>query len=97
MMAQHPSPDQPSGPDCATALANMFFFLDHELAKADQDEIQRHLEDCAPCLRKYDLERTVKTLVARSCTERAPEGLRERVLVQIREVHIEITERPGAL
>ncbi|WP_148574668.1 mycothiol system anti-sigma-R factor [Nocardioides caldifontis] len=86
---------QPSGTDCATALANMFFFLDHELAKADEDEIQRHLADCTPCLRKYDLERTVKTLVARSCTERAPEALRERVLVQIRQVHIEITERPG--
>ena len=93
-MTGHPHEENPSGADCATALANMFFFLDHELAKADQDEIQRHLEDCAPCLRKYDLERTVKTLVARSCTERAPEALRERVLVQIREVHIEITERP---
>ena len=96
-MTDHSHGDQPTGADCATALANMFFFLDHELAKADQDEIQRHLEDCAPCLRKYDLERTVKTLVARSCTERAPEGLRERVLVQLREVHIEITERPGTL
>ena len=91
-----PHDEQPSGADCATALANMFFFLDHELAKADQDEIQRHLADCAPCLRKYDLERTVKTLVARSCAERAPEGLRERVLVQIRQVHIEITEHPGS-
>ncbi len=93
-MSGHPHDEHPSGTDCATALANMFFFLDHELAQADQDEIQRHLAECAPCLRKYDLERTVKTLVARSCTERAPEALRERVLVQIRQVHIEITERP---
>jgi mycothiol system anti-sigma-R factor len=96
MTTQHPSQDQPSGPDCATALANMFFFLDHELAEADAGEIQRHLDACSPCLRKYDLERTVKTLVARSCSERAPETLRQRVLVQIRQVHIEITEHPGS-
>ena len=41
----------------------------------------------------YDLERTVKTLVARSCTELAPEGLRQRVLLSIRQVQVEITRR----
>jgi mycothiol system anti-sigma-R factor len=96
MTDDSPTSDHPPITDCATALANMFFFLDHELAEADAGEIQRHLDDCAPCLRKYDLERTVKTLVARSCSERAPDGLRERVLVQIRQVHIEITERPDS-
>jgi mycothiol system anti-sigma-R factor len=78
--------------DCAKALERMFFFIDHELAEADHTEIQRHLDECAPCLTKYDLERTVKALVARSCTERAPETLRSRVLVQIREVHLRITD-----
>jgi mycothiol system anti-sigma-R factor len=78
--------------DCAKALERMFFFIDHELAQADVSEIQRHLDDCAPCLVKYDLERTVKALVARSCTESAPAALRERVLIQLREVHLRITE-----
>ena len=78
--------------DCAKALERMFFFIDHELADADVSEIQRHLDECAPCLVKYDLERTVKALVARSCTESAPPSLRERVLVQIREVHVRITD-----
>jgi hypothetical protein len=31
-------------------------------------------------------------VVARSCAEKAPEGLRERVRVQIREVQIQIRE-----
>ena len=57
----------------------MFFFLDNELDQADCAEIQHHLDECGPCLARYDLERTVKTLVARSCTEVAPEGLRQRV------------------
>jgi len=78
--------------DCAKALERMFFFIDHELAEADVSEIQRHLDECAPCLVKYDLERTVKALVARSCHESAPAALRERVLVQIREVHVRITD-----
>ena len=46
-----------------------------------------------PCLHKYDLERTVKAVVARSCSESAPDTLRERVLFQIREVQVQITER----
>ena len=82
-------------PDCADALARLEFFIDHELAKADFEQIKQHLEDCAPCLRAADLERAVKALVARSCTEHAPETLRQRVLVRIREVHVTITEQPG--
>ncbi len=78
--------------ECARALERMFFFLDHELAEADSSDIQRHLEECAPCLHKYDLERTVKSLVARSCSEHAPDTLRQRVLVQIHQVHFRISE-----
>ena len=82
-------------PDCAEALARLEFFIDHELAKADFEQIKQHLDDCAPCLEIADLERAVKALVARSCTEHAPETLKQRVLVRIREVHVTITEQPG--
>jgi hypothetical protein len=34
----------------------------------------------------------VKALVARSCNERAPQPLRDRVLLSIRQVHVQITE-----
>ena len=82
-------------PDCADALARLEFFIDHELPNADFEQIKQHLQDCAPCLEIADLERTVKALVARSCTEHAPDTLRQRVLVRIREVHVTITEQPG--
>ena len=62
------------------------------VTNADSSEIQEHLDECGPCLQKYDLERTVKSLVQRSCTEHAPETLREKVLLRIREVQVEITE-----
>ena len=47
---------------------------------------------CNPCLERYDLQRTVKAIVARSCTEAAPDELRQRVRFQIREVQVRITE-----
>jgi mycothiol system anti-sigma-R factor len=78
--------------DCAEILARMEFFIDHELEDADVHEIQRHLDECGPCLADYGIERTVKALVARSCCDPAPRDLRERVLVRIREVHVQVTE-----
>ena len=84
-----------SKPDCAEALERLEFFIDHELAQADSEQIKQHLEDCAPCLQVADLERAVKALVARSCTEHAPETLKQRVLVRIRQVQVTITEQQG--
>jgi mycothiol system anti-sigma-R factor len=76
--------------DCSEVLERIFFFIDNELPGADFALIQTHLDECAPCLRKYDLERTVKMLVQRSCTESAPEALRDKVLLRIRSVQVEI-------
>jgi mycothiol system anti-sigma-R factor len=77
---------------CADFLEQIIYFLDNELDASDKARVRQHLDECSPCLHKYDLERTVKQIVARSCTEPAPEGLRERVLFQIRQVHVQITE-----
>jgi mycothiol system anti-sigma-R factor len=78
--------------DCADFLERIVFFIDNELDEADCSEVRHHLDECGPCLRKYDLERTVKQVVARSCCETAPEGLRERVMFQLREVQIRISD-----
>ena len=82
----------PHDKDCSEVLERVFVFIDNELPYADFSEIQHHLDECGPCLQKYDLERTVKTLVARSCAERAPAALRDKVLLRIRQVQVEITE-----
>jgi mycothiol system anti-sigma-R factor len=78
--------------DCSEVLERVFFFIDNELETADCQQIQEHLDECGPCLDKFDLERTVKSLVARSCSEHAPDGLRDKVLLRIRQVQVEITE-----
>lgn len=78
--------------DCSEYLERIVYFLDNELDEADCSEVRVHLETCHPCLEKYDLQRAVKALVARSCAESAPEELRRRVMVSIRQVQVEIRE-----
>ena len=83
---------EPSASDCADFLEQIVYFLDNELDDADRATVRAHLDTCNPCLERYDLQRTVKAIVARSCSESAPEELRQRVLLRIREVQVRITE-----
>lgn len=81
------------GPDCEQALENLYLFIDHEIDTASSEQIQTHIDECTSCLTEYDLERVVKSLVSRSCSEVAPDPLREKVLLTIRTVQIQITEQ----
>ena len=54
---------------CADYLERIIYLLDNELDETDCSVVRQHLEECGPCLHKYDLERTVKAVVARSCSE----------------------------
>jgi mycothiol system anti-sigma-R factor len=85
-------PDEPTASECADFLDRIVYFIDNELDAADCSVVRAHLDTCNPCLERYDLQRTVKSIVARSCAEAAPDDLRQRVMVQIREVQVRITE-----
>jgi mycothiol system anti-sigma-R factor len=76
--------------ECAQALARVYEYLDGEMSPADLEQIREHLDDCAPCLKQYDLDTALKALVRRSCRESAPADLRERIMVKITEVRIEL-------
>ncbi|MCW2867644.1 MAG: rsrA, partial [Marmoricola sp.] len=56
----------PGEAECADYLERIVFFLDNELDEADCSEVRVHLDECGPCLEKYDLQRVVKQVVARS-------------------------------
>jgi mycothiol system anti-sigma-R factor len=88
----HTHDHEPSTGECADYLERIVYFLDNELDEADCSEVRLHLDACNPCLERYDLQRTVKAVVARSCSEAAPEELRQRVLFRIREVQVHISE-----
>jgi mycothiol system anti-sigma-R factor len=78
--------------DCSEILERVYVFIDNELEDATTDEIRQHLEECAPCLDQYDIERCVKKLVHRSCgDEQAPDALRQRILLRLTQIRIETT------
>ena len=76
---------------CSEVLEKVYLYLDGEAESEDHQHVRIHLDECAPCLRQYGLEQAVKALVARCCGGDAPpEDLRERVMVRIQEVRLEI-------
>lgn len=85
-------PMRPRATECADFIERIVYLIDNELTESERVEVRGHLDSCNPCLAKYDLQRTVKSLVARSCHEKAPESLREKVLFQLRQVQIEFGE-----
>ena len=82
----------PGDAECADFLDRIVYLIDNELDEADCSVVRLHLESCNPCLERYDLQRTVKAVVARSCGETAPAELRERVRIQIQQIQVRITE-----
>ena len=77
-----------AGVNCAEVLTRLYEFVDQELDDAYWQRLQGHLHECAPCLRRVDVERLMKSLVARSCCEQAPIELRQRVIFSIRQVQL---------
>ena len=88
----HTHGGEPTASECADFLERIVYFLDNELDETDCSAVRMHLDSCNPCLEKYDLQRTVKSIVARSCSEAAPDELRQKVLFRIREVQVQIRE-----
>ncbi|MDQ6524635.1 mycothiol system anti-sigma-R factor [Nocardioides sp. LHD-245] len=84
--------DDPSNAECADFLERIVRLIDNELEAGDCAVVRAHIDSCSPCLERYDLQRTVKAVVARSCGETAPTELRERVRIQIQQIQVRITE-----
>ena len=76
--------------DCREVLEQVYLYLDGEMTDdAKCADIRQHLDECSPCLRQYGIEQEVKVLVARCCGgEIAPDGLRARVLLRIKQVTV---------
>jgi mycothiol system anti-sigma-R factor len=76
--------------DCEQALRTLYYFLDGELTQERRQAIQRHLDECSPCLEAFDFEMELKMVIARCCRDQVPDGLRQRVA----EVLAKASERP---
>ncbi len=75
--------------DCAEVIAEVWTLLDGECTPETREKLRDHLEKCPGCLGHYGLEERIKELIARKCRgEKAPEGLRERLRLEIRRTTI---------
>lgn len=71
-------------PGCAAVIAEVWTLLDGECTADSRERLQQHLDDCPACLRHYGVEERIKRLIATKCSgEKAPEGLRQRLQIEI--------------
>jgi mycothiol system anti-sigma-R factor len=70
--------------ECAEVIAEVWTLLDGECTAENREKLRKHLEECPPCLQLYGLEERIKVLIASKCRgEKAPDGLRERLRLEI--------------
>jgi mycothiol system anti-sigma-R factor len=78
--------------DCTDVIEKVYLYLDGEIDDEARAQVRQHLDECAPCLRKFGLEQVVKALVARCCGgDVAPDDLRARLIVRLQQVRVELT------
>ncbi|UAL28497.1 mycothiol system anti-sigma-R factor [Nocardioides rotundus] len=84
--------------ECVDFVEQIVYLIDNELDDDDVVVVRRHLQECGPCLERYDVQKAVKALVARSCAESAPPELRDRIRLAISKVQVtwSETEAPSA-
>ncbi|MCA2245738.1 MULTISPECIES: mycothiol system anti-sigma-R factor [Mycobacterium] len=74
---------------CAEVIRQVWLLLDGECGPDTREQLRQHLEACPGCFKHYGLEERIKALIATKCKgERAPEGLRERLRLEIRRTTI---------
>ena len=81
--------------DCSAVLADVWLMLDNECDEATRRRLKQHMEECGACFEAYGIEEKIKGLLHRKCCEHAPEGLRERLRIELRRTTI-IQVDPGA-
>ncbi|MGO9382664.1 MAG: mycothiol system anti-sigma-R factor [Mycobacterium sp.] len=74
---------------CAEVIAEVWTLLDGECTPDARERLRQHLEACPGCFKHYGIEERVKALIAAKCSsEKAPEGLRERLRLEIQRTTI---------
>lgn len=83
------SSDPRTKAECAELIAEVWTLLDGECTAETRKKLKQHLDECPPCLRLFGIEEQFKALIATKCSgDKAPEGLRERLRLEIRRTTI---------
>ncbi|MGC1206695.1 MAG: mycothiol system anti-sigma-R factor [Ornithinimicrobium sp.] len=91
-MSDHTSTQSARGhsSDCADVILRLFEYVDNEAGPEDCATIKEHLDECGPCLREYERDLLLKSLVRRAChSERAPSTLRMQIISRITSITVE--------
>jgi mycothiol system anti-sigma-R factor len=91
-MTRDPASTSGDHESCADFLDRIVYLLDNELDASEVAIVKVHLDECAPCFERYDVQRTIKMIVARSCTESAPDALREKVKFRLQQISVQMHE-----
>ena len=79
--------------DCSETLHRVYEYLDGEMTPDDTHKIAQHLDECAPCLQQYNLDKALKALVKRSCQcEEAPVALRTQIMARITTIRLQTSD-----
>jgi len=71
--------------NCEKALRHLFEYIDRELDRDLQAQLEQHLEHCRSCFSRLEFEQTLKQHIHGSSTAHAPDSLRDRVGDLLRE------------
>ncbi|MCL4443886.1 MAG: mycothiol system anti-sigma-R factor [Actinobacteria bacterium] len=69
---------------CREAMAKLYSFLDGDLTEQRREAVQRHLDECSPCVQAYDFEAELKKVLAARCKDSVPGYLKERIYNALR-------------
>ncbi|MFC7402785.1 mycothiol system anti-sigma-R factor [Citricoccus sp. GCM10030269] len=76
--------------DCEDArIQRLYEYLDGALTHRDLVEVKDHLDECTECAHEYDLECIIRSVVRRSCHEKAPTTLKVNIMARISEIKVE--------
>jgi anti-sigma factor (TIGR02949 family) len=71
---------------CDKAKSELEEYLHQELSDQDFTDISEHLSTCADCTAEHLVGITLTQRVQKACQEKAPDDLRDQVLLRLREM-----------
>ncbi|WFP17656.1 mycothiol system anti-sigma-R factor [Citricoccus muralis] len=75
--------------DCHDArVQRIYEYLDGALSHHDIEEVRLHLTECTDCNAEHDLECIIRSVVKRSCSEKAPDQLKTSIITRISEIRV---------
>jgi mycothiol system anti-sigma-R factor len=83
---------EPTPGECVDYLERIVALIDNELPGGDCAAVREHLESCHPCMNSYDVQVTMKRVVARCGSEETPGDLRSKVMLKIQQMKVQISD-----